>query len=148
MAVVKFYTVDEGVNLPNQKTNGAIYFSPSSINNSGTIFYDMDNIRYQINKPNIYSLQELSQKQDWVPRKGEIVVVTDAYMKNNEPFPYIKIGDGETNCLALPYLVDSIDIDLIRHINDAMFIVENNNLNINGYDVENHPLWVLTQNGG
>lgn len=148
MAVVKFYAVDEGANLPEEKTNGAIYFTPSSINNSGTIHYDINNTRYQINKPNIYSLQQLSEKQDWVPRKGEIVIVTDAYTRNNTPLPYIKIGDGKTNCLALPYLLDSIDLDLIRHINDTMFTVEDNNLNINGYDVENHPLWVLTQNGG
>ena len=110
MPHVKFYT-DSEVNIDSKAVeNGAIYFL--NYGDRVTIAYDMNNNRYFIDYPNLVTLSELNS--EWIPKAGEIVIVTDAAIEDGKPTPYVKIGNGITNALALPYIGDDTEISELR----------------------------------
>lgn len=108
---VKFYTGQE-IDIDNKEIeNGAIYFLPYD-NDKITVAYDMNNNRYFIDYPNLVTISELTTT--WIPKAGEIVIVTDATIEDGKPTPYVKIGNGITNALALPYIGDDTEIAELR----------------------------------
>lgn len=79
----------------------------------------------------------------FVPNKGEIIVYTDYTTKVNDEgetinIPAIKIGDGSTYCVDLPFVSDDIRDMLMVHVNNRNIHVSeleklfwNNKLNVN-----------------
>lgn len=57
---------------------------------------------------------------NYIPKAGEIVVISDAYTENNVPMASIKIGDGVKNIIALPFIGTDTDISILKnHMNDS-----------------------------
>ena len=111
MSHVKFYTGSDIDIDTKEIENGAIYFLNYD-NDRTVIAYDMNNNRYFIDYPNLVTVAELTAQ--WTPRAGEIVIVTDASIVDGKPTPYVKIGNGITNALSLPYIGDNTEIDELR----------------------------------
>lgn len=119
MSKVKFYTGTE-TNIDDKTIeNGAIYFTNK--NGSAVIAYDMNNSRYWINYPSVFTLAEMvAVGNNYIPKAGEIVVISDAYTENNVPMASIKIGDGVKNIIALPFIGTDTDISILKnHMNDS-----------------------------
>ena len=117
---VKFYTGREEDLESHDLDNGTIYFL-SGDSNHAVVAYDMNNFRYYVDNPTIKTLAELSA--DWVPKAGEIIIVSDASITDGIPDPYVKIGDGKTNSQALPYIgndtrISALEQRLNQHIYD------------------------------
>lgn len=101
MPNIKFYTGSE-VDIDNKQIeNGAIYFLPYD-NDRTTIAYDIDNKRYFIDYPILITSNDLTST--WIPKAGEIIIVTDVVTQENPLAPYIKIGNGITDSVNLPYI--------------------------------------------
>ena len=119
MSRVKFYTGPENSLDTKAVENGAIYFVND--NGNAVIAYDMNNNRYWISHPTVLTLSEMSST--WIPKAGEIVVISNAYQDDGVDQASIKIGDGVKNIVNLPYVGDDTDISALRtivtnHIND------------------------------
>lgn len=54
-----------------------------------------------------------------IPRKGQIVIFEDAQMLNSTILANVKIGDGVTNVMDLPFLTDSLFTAFENHINNT-----------------------------
>lgn len=120
MTQVKFITGREEDLENKELDNGTIYFL-SSESNHAVVAYDMNNYRYYVDNPTIKTLAQLSS--DWIPRAGEIVIISDASVTDGVPNPYVKIGDGQTDSITLPFLTSDMRITqleqrLNQHIND------------------------------
>ena len=63
------------------------------------------------------------QNPKFVPLDGEIIIYTDYQVINGRNVPAIKIGDGKTSIVSLPFVAEGAGGDsseaLIEHINDA-----------------------------
>ena len=113
LSQVKFYTGIEA-NLDDKPIeNGAIYFIPQD-DDSAIIAYDMNNNRYWISHPSVVTAAELTSS--WIPKRGEIVVVSNATINDDIWEPYVKIGDGITNAAALPYIDNNTRVDALRNV--------------------------------
>ena len=117
---VKFYTGREEDLESHDLDNGSIYFL-SGDSNHAVVAYDMNNFRYYVDSPTIKTLSELSP--NWIPKAGEIIIVSDATITDGVPDPYVKIGDGKTNSQLLPFIGEDTRITLLeqrlnQHIND------------------------------
>lgn len=55
----------------------------------------------------------------FIPEKGDIIVFLDGAIVDDESVPKIKIGDGTTYNLDLPFVGDEIIAQLVNHINDT-----------------------------
>ena len=120
MTHVKFCTGNEEYLEDKQIDNGTIYFL-SGENDHAVVAYDMNNFRYYVDSPTIKTLSELSP--NWIPKAGEIIIVSDATITDGVPDPYVKIGDGKTNSQLLPFIGEDTRITLLeqrlnQHIND------------------------------
>lgn len=64
-----------------------------------------------------------NNRRTFVPLKGEIIIYTDYETKtvDNEvvDVPALKIGDGVTYCVDLPFVSDDIREELLAHMSDA-----------------------------
>ena len=88
-------------------TEGTVYFVPDSNNGNGDIAYDLEGYRSWVTSPKVLTMAELD---DSVPTLGELIVVTDGWRvidedtQEEEVTPCLKIGDGVTNLISLPFL--------------------------------------------
>lgn len=115
MSQVKFYNVETELDENKAIENGAIYFCAKS-DGTAEVAYDMNNNRYWVNYPTITNVAGLVST--WTPRAGEIIVVSDASTLDGNPVPSIKIGNGVSNSIELPYISDDTDISALRNIVD------------------------------
>ena len=119
MSQVKFYTGSE-IDLNDKAIEeGAIYFVEKDGNpEAATVAFDMDNERHYVR--NHYSIVQLSDlNQQWTPKAGEIIIVTDAMRVNNEDTPLVKIGNGNQNSVELPYIGCNDNNDFLKiHFED------------------------------
>lgn len=117
-----------------------VYTDKYSYEKNGTIFYSpgikiADGNSYLIDLPFItayddavgviYSAgtqEEWMNRIDYIPKKNEIIVVTDKYVYSEDGItkyiPGIKIGDGNAYAVDLPFITDSIERKLNAHIAD------------------------------
>lgn len=111
MSQIKFYTGIKDDLDTKTIENGAIYFVPITEEHA-FVAYDMNDERYFVNAPYITTYANLDQ--NWTPNAGEVIVVTDAYIENNQTMPNIKIGNGIQNAVELRYVHDTNEIALLR----------------------------------
>lgn len=78
----------------------------------------------------------------FIPLNGEMIVYDDYDFVDGKNVPGIKIGDGSTPAVDLPFIDTSVRQDLLNHINDAFLHVTsedrtrwNNKLNCD-YELE------------
>lgn len=110
MSLVKFFTGEESDLNARPVTNGNVYFLPNANDGLGNIAYDLDDCRSWVTSSKILTVSELDSS---IPRLGTLIVVTDALSTIDEStkeittLPGLKIGDGVTSIMGLPYLNDS-----------------------------------------
>ena len=65
---------------------------------------------------------------NFIPKKGEIIVYNE---DTNRDFPLIKVGDGVTNVINLPFLASAIDDGELGGGGGLIRLIKNNMLFIN-----------------
>lgn len=60
-----------------------------------------------------------NSQPSFVPDNCTIIIYTDKYNNQSTTIPGIKIGDGNTYCIDLPFINDDITIQLNEHINNT-----------------------------
>lgn len=114
--------------------DGAVYYLPGEENNGrGTIAYDLEGVRSWITTPKILTVSELDNS---IPLKGELIVVTDALSTIDENnvttyYPALKIGNGSTALNVLPYLDDyhRVQISALYNLIDDLNTTVNSHIN-------------------
>lgn len=56
---------------------------------------------------------------EFIPKKGSIVIYSDYVGLDGEEIPNIKIGDGTTYLVDLPYISNDLREAILNHVNDA-----------------------------
>lgn len=92
-----------------------------------------------------------NEQTTFIPNNGDIIIYLDKRTVNGVNIPGIKIGDGLTYGIDLPFVGDEIAADLLSHINNTTVHITaaertkwNGKLNCND-DIVNETL-VLTRN--
>lgn len=69
---------------------------------------------------NIATTAEWNKQLTFIPAKGDIILYTDKVELGNSTYaPGLKIGDGTTYCIDLPFLGDDVMETLLAHIQDT-----------------------------
>lgn len=74
----------------------------------------------------IHTTEEWNQLPNYIPNYGDIIIYSD---KNSSAYPGIKIGDGSTYCIDLPFIGDENIITLQQHINNTVVHITNEERN-------------------
>lgn len=97
-----------------------------------------------------HTTQEWQQIPNFIPEKNEIIIYTDKISDSQNIIPGLKIGDGISYGLDLPFIGDELSSILTSHINNSSIHVTaqekafwNNKLNFS--EVVNEEL-ILTRN--
>ncbi len=71
------------------------------------------------NKTIVKTTEEWDSDISYIPNKGYICVYSDYSIKEDKPIPAIKIGDGTSYLIDLPFVTNgAIEETLNNHIND------------------------------
>ena len=60
-----------------------------------------------------------SARRAFIPLKGEVIIYEDYKLENGSYIPGIKVGDGTTPAVDLPFVSQDIENDLLEHINNT-----------------------------
>lgn len=92
-----------------------------------------------------------STRTSYIPKAGEIIVYTDYKIIEGTLIPNIKIGDGTTYVVDLPFVVSESDYDWEEHIHNHSIHVTpeeklfwSNKVTTDEIDIENERL-ILTK---
>lgn len=61
----------------------------------------------------------------YIPNRGQMIIYTDAYTVDNEPYPGFKVGDGLAYLADLPFQDDDLRSILEDHLNNAIIHITN-----------------------
>lgn len=86
-------------------------------------------VPYGTAKISIDTTENWSNRLDYIPQKGEIVIYSDRRIIGDTPYPGIKIGDGKAYCIDLPFLGDD----------NTEIILNSLNWHINNFDAHIRP---------
>lgn len=78
------------------------------------------------NRTIVKTTAEWGEDITYIPNKGYICVYSDHSMKEGKPIPAIKIGDGTTYLIDLPFVLNmDVEEALTNHINDTIKHITN-----------------------
>lgn len=80
--------------------NGRIYFATDC----GSIAYDLYNQRLWVPKVKSGNSEYWNSNPSFIPRAGEIIVVTDGIIDGEDKIPGVKIGNGTSVFSSLPFI--------------------------------------------
>ena len=117
MAQVKLYRGDQGTSLPDALNDGAIYVVQTNTE-TGEAYVDFNGQRIKISSASVFTktTAEWNQETDYISIAGAIYIYSDArsYQEEYEEegqtltrtvyVPGVKIGDGTSRVIDLPYV--------------------------------------------
>ena len=107
--------------------NGQIHYSPGiKIADGNSYLIDLPFITDYADEIGLIhssgTQEDWLNRADYIPKKNEIIVVTDKYIRIEDGItkfvPGIKIGDGNAYAIDLPFVTDGVEQKLDAHIAD------------------------------